>query len=215
MLACVYGAYLIVGINCHRVALIWKYMYGCTYMEVFRFTFCIYNCGVGLKWNSYVGTLTTNCVARLVTLYMRERMYATVYVIRNKFFLSLWGRTECACIMIIINQYLHYSSPYKFLTRLCNSYPLWPCLTKVVHTDGSTSWMWEFLDGVRNSCFALESFALCGVSGATSLSLEWRVPRGTAMIWSEADHTSPHTSTFLAGVEGGFRKGKLLGRLPK
>ena len=24
------------------------------------------------------------CVARLVTLYMRERMYATVYVVRNK-----------------------------------------------------------------------------------------------------------------------------------
>ena len=35
MLACVYGAYLIVGINCHRVALIQKYMYGYTYMEVF------------------------------------------------------------------------------------------------------------------------------------------------------------------------------------
>ena len=35
MLACVYGAYLIVGINCLRVALIRKYMYGYTYMEVF------------------------------------------------------------------------------------------------------------------------------------------------------------------------------------
>ena len=33
---CVYGAYLIVGIHCYRVALIWKYMYGYTYMEVFR-----------------------------------------------------------------------------------------------------------------------------------------------------------------------------------
>ena len=39
--------------------------------------------------------------------------------------------------MIIIIQYLHCSSPYKFLTRLCNSYPLWPCLTKVVHVDGT------------------------------------------------------------------------------
>ena len=36
MLACVYGAYLIVGIKCHRVALIQKYMYGYTYMEVFK-----------------------------------------------------------------------------------------------------------------------------------------------------------------------------------
>ena len=45
MLACVYGTYLIVGINSHRVALIRKYIYGYTYMEVFscnlepRFTF--------------------------------------------------------------------------------------------------------------------------------------------------------------------------------
>ena len=35
MFACLYGAYLIVGINCHQVALIRKYMYGYTYMEVF------------------------------------------------------------------------------------------------------------------------------------------------------------------------------------
>ena len=45
MLACVYGAYLIVGINFHWVALIWKNMYGYAYMKVFscnlepRFTF--------------------------------------------------------------------------------------------------------------------------------------------------------------------------------
>ena len=36
MLACVYGVYLIVGNNYHRVALIRKYMYGYIYMEVFR-----------------------------------------------------------------------------------------------------------------------------------------------------------------------------------
>ena len=133
------------------------------------------------------------------------------------FFLSLWGRTERACIMIIINQYLLCSSPYKFLTRLCNPYPLWPCLTKVVHDDGtdsSTSWMWEFPDDVRNSCFALESFALCGVSGATSLSLEWRVPGGIAMVWGAANHTRPHTSTLLAGVEGRFRSENSLGGCP-
>ena len=49
MLACVYGAYLIVGINCYRVALIRKYMHGYTYMEVFRFTLCIFNYGFGLN----------------------------------------------------------------------------------------------------------------------------------------------------------------------
>ena len=85
-------------------SLIRKYMYGYTYMEVFKFTFCIFHYGFGLKWNSYAGTLTTKRVARLVTLYMRERMYATVSTARNKFFLSLWGRTERACIMIIIIQ---------------------------------------------------------------------------------------------------------------
>ena len=84
--------------------LIWKYMYGYTYMEVFRFTFYIFTYGFGLKWNSYAGTLTTKHVARLVTLCMRERMYATVSTARNKFFLSLWGRTERACIMISIIQ---------------------------------------------------------------------------------------------------------------
>ena len=49
MLACVYGAYLIVGVNCHQVALIWKYMYGDKYMEIFKFTFCIFTYGFGLK----------------------------------------------------------------------------------------------------------------------------------------------------------------------
>ena len=55
MLACVYGAYLIMGINCHRVALVQKYMYGYTYMEVFScnldpvFTLGTYICWVGLK----------------------------------------------------------------------------------------------------------------------------------------------------------------------
>ena len=35
--------------------------------------------------NSYAGTLTTKRVAQLATLYMREHMYATVYVVRNNF----------------------------------------------------------------------------------------------------------------------------------
>ena len=34
----------------------------------------------------YAGTLTTKRVARLVTLFMRERMYATVSTARNKVF---------------------------------------------------------------------------------------------------------------------------------
>ena len=44
MLACVYGAYLIVGsVIDHRVALIQKYIYGIyIYMEVFSYCFHIY-----------------------------------------------------------------------------------------------------------------------------------------------------------------------------
>ena len=64
-------------------------MYGYTYMEVFTITFYIFHYGFRAEMEFYVGTLTTKRVARLVTLYMRERMYATMSTIRNKFFLSL------------------------------------------------------------------------------------------------------------------------------
>ena len=94
--------------------LIWKYMYGYTYMEVFTITFCIFHYGFRAKMKSYAGTLTTKRVARLVTLFMRERMYATVSTVRSKFFLSLWGRTERACIMLKYHTHNHLcSSPYK------------------------------------------------------------------------------------------------------
>ena len=88
---------------------------------------------------------------------------------------------------------------------------------KVVHvygTDGNTSWMWEFPDGVWNSCFALEGVALCELSWATSLSLEWRVPGGTAMKWSVANHTSLNISTLLAGVESRIWRKNSLGGCP-
>ena len=64
-------------------------MYGYTYMEVFTITFCILIMGLRAEMKSYAGTLTAKCVDRLVTLFMRERMYATVSTARNKFFLSL------------------------------------------------------------------------------------------------------------------------------
>ena len=59
---------------------IWKYL---------QITFCIFHYGFRAEMKSYAGTLTTKRVARLVTLIMRERMYATVSTARNKFFLSL------------------------------------------------------------------------------------------------------------------------------
>ena len=55
---------------------------------------------------------------------MRERMYATLYAARIlKVFLSLRGRMERACIMIIQSfAYLHCSSPYKFLILINNPF---------------------------------------------------------------------------------------------
>ena len=64
-------------------------MYGYTYMEVFTITLCIFIMGLRAEMKFYAGTLTTKRVARLVTPFMRERMYATVSTARNKFFLSL------------------------------------------------------------------------------------------------------------------------------
>ena len=64
-------------------------MYGYTYMEVFTITLCILIMGLRAEMKFYAGTLTAKRVARLVTLFMRERMYATMSTVRNKFFLSL------------------------------------------------------------------------------------------------------------------------------
>ena len=75
-----YGFKLLLG------SLIWKYMYGYTYMEVFAITLRIFHYGFRAEMKFYAGRLTTKRVARLVTLLMRERMYATVSTVRNKFF---------------------------------------------------------------------------------------------------------------------------------
>ena len=56
---------------------IWKYL---------QITFCIFHYGFRAEMKSYAGTLTTKRVARLVTLIMRERMYATVSTVRSKIF---------------------------------------------------------------------------------------------------------------------------------
>ena len=124
---------------------IWKYL-ACNLEP--RFTFCIYTCGVGLKWNSCAGTLTAKRVAQLVMLYMRERLYATVYVVRSLIFLSLWGHTKRTCIMI--NHSLHtcivpplISLLLGYVTLIHYDVVSWE-LHHVVGTDGSTSWKWEF-----------------------------------------------------------------------
>ena len=119
--------------------------------------------------------------------------------------------------MILSFKWLHCSSPYKFLTQLCNSYPLWLYLMRiapVVGTDGSTGWKWEFPIDVWNSCSALESLTLCGVLWTTRLLLEQSIPRGTTMVWSTAAHTSSYSSTLLTGMEGRIWGQVSLGRCP-
>ena len=111
--------------------------------------------------------------------------------------------------MIIINKSLHCSSPYKFLTWLCNSYPLRPCLTKC------TCWWyrWQHQLDVRISWWFSERLHYCGEL-CSPLSLDWRVLGGTAMVRGAANYTSPHIGTLLAGVEGGIRRENSLGGYP-
>ena len=88
---------------------------------------------------------------------------------------------------------------------------------KVVHvngTDGSTSWMWEFPDGFRNTYPIVESSSLCRVPWTAPLFLEWRIPRGTTMVWGVANHTCLYPSTPMAGVEDRFWGKNSLGRCP-
>ena len=92
MLAWVYGAYLIVVINCHRVALIQKYMYGYTYMEVFRFTFCIYNCGVWAKMK-LLCRYTNNEMCSSTSYAIYERTYVCHRVYRQKQIFPKFVRT--------------------------------------------------------------------------------------------------------------------------
>ena len=101
----IWGTYLLSGsldMEVYIRVYIWKYL-ACNLKP--RFLFSAYTCGVGLKWNSCVVTLTVKCVARPAMLYMSERMYATKYVVRSLILLSLWGRTKRTCIMI--NHSLH------------------------------------------------------------------------------------------------------------
>ena len=63
---------------------VWVYIYGSIYNYILHIHY-----GSRAEMKFYAGTLTTKRVARLVRLFMRERMYATVSTVRNKFFLSL------------------------------------------------------------------------------------------------------------------------------
>ena len=206
------------------VALIRKYIYMGIYMWKYlacnlepRFTFCIYNCGVGLKWNSCAGTLTTKHVARLVTLYMRERMYAIVYAVRSNFprFVRTYGTCmnhdkslfHTCIVPHLIKLLLGYMNPihYDFVS--------WE-LHHVVGTDGSTCWKWGFPVDVWYSYPTLESLALCGVLRTAPLigtKYTWRDNHGIKYSWPY-QFVTKHPS----GRNGRQNlKEELLGRLPK
>ena len=106
MLACVYGAYLIVGINCHRVALIRKYMYGYTYMEVFRFTFCIFYCGVWAEMK-LLCRYTNNEMCSSTSYAIYERTYVCHRISHQKYFFSKFMRTYGTC--------MHHDNDYSIL----------------------------------------------------------------------------------------------------
>ena len=117
MHACMYIWYVFnCGFKLLSGRLIRKYMYGYTYMEVFTITLRIFHYGFRAEMKFYAGTLTTKHVALLVTLFMRERMYATVYAARS-FNFPKFVRTYGTCMYHDKSfiTYLHCSSPDKFL----------------------------------------------------------------------------------------------------
>ena len=60
---------------------VWVYIYGSIYNYIMHIHY-----GFRAEMKFYAGTLTMKCVARLVMLFMRERMYATVSTVRSKIF---------------------------------------------------------------------------------------------------------------------------------
>ena len=137
---------------------IWKYL---DYNLEPRFTFYIFNCEVGLKWNSCAGTLTTKRVVQLSTLYMRAHIYATVYVVRNNFF-PKFGRMYGTCM-----------HPDKLLFHTCIVPPLINHLlgyVTLIHYD-FVSWKlhmllvrWQHRLEVRVFCWCLELLPCFGES---------------------------------------------------
>ena len=100
MLACVYGAYLIVSNKLSSGSFdtevyILGYIYGSVqftaiiYPIVLQYStqspdYILVHLIVGMGRNeSSAGTLTTKCVARLVMIILRERMYATAYIVKD------------------------------------------------------------------------------------------------------------------------------------
>ena len=99
MLACVYGAYLIVGSKFNdQVALIWKYIYMGIYIWKYlacniepRFSFLLVQLW-GWAEMKFLCRYTNNetCSPTSYAYIMRGRMHATVYVARSfNFFLCL------------------------------------------------------------------------------------------------------------------------------
>ena len=149
MLACVYGAYLIVGNNCHRVVLIPKYMYGHTYMEVFRLQLRaqIYILHIQL-WGwaeiKFLCRYTNNETCSPTSYVIYERTYVCHHVCRRSFNFPKFVRTYRTCmhhdklslfhtciVPPLINLILGYVTliHYDFVSRE---------LLHVVGTDGST-----------------------------------------------------------------------------
>ena len=152
-------------------------------------------------------------------LYMRERMYATVYAIRS-FNFPKFVRMYQTCMHHDKSfiTYLHCSSPYKFLIQLSNSFLLYRCS----HESCTIFcwYRWQHQQGAklpRDVWYpypALEGPVLRGVYQTAPLFLEWRIPRGTAMVWGAANNTCSYPSTLLEGVEGGFWRENSLGGCP-
>ena len=139
-------------------------------------------------------------------------MYATMYVARIlKVLLSLWGRTERACIMITHSFiFMHCSFPYKFFYHNNYFFLMYVLFSQELHhmfvgIDDSTrvtGWEWYVLGFVWHPRSALVGVALSGVHRVASLLLVTGVCGGAAVVQVTGDHSHSCIDTTVAGMEG-------------
>jgi hypothetical protein len=134
-------------------------------------------------------------------------------------FLSLWGHTERACIMIIYSLHscivpplINYLSYFvtKSITKHLFSQKLQPLLqmSDYYQPIGNEA----FLGIFGTPTFALEGAKFCEVHRATTILLGTEAHIWRAMVWGEDVHSNLYECTIVSRMESRFRRENPLGR---